>query len=146
MPPAGSLGSDGHRNRRRWGFAILTAVVVGGVVLLVAPATIAVSQKYAIDFGSSVIGSSQVHFNDNWPQWLCPSGAKVSVTFTSTGLGITFSIVAPNGTAIWSQHSAAVSVGFVVPSCGTFHFNAMGSGSGSYNVNGTVAYSAPHLS
>ncbi len=67
------------------------------------------------------------------------------MAFSSTGLNVTFSITAPNGTTIWSEHSPYANVSFVVPTCGTYRLNADGSGDGSYTIDGTLSYSAPIL-
>lgn len=120
------------------GLAVVTAAVL-------ALALIPVPKSYGFAFGSGEYGSSPVHFEDNSTQSLCPAGAHTWVSLTSRGLNITWTIFAPNGTTIWSQHAANANVTFVLPACGSYYFYATGSGNGEYNIAGTVSYSAPFL-
>jgi hypothetical protein len=153
MAPAGERGVEAPAakprhlrdaiRRPRW---IVTILVIAVVVVVVVLAVVPVAQRTTFgSFGSSEYGSGPIHFDDSWPQSLCPAGAKAVMTFSSTGLNVTFSITAPNGTTIWSQHSAYANASFPVPTCGTYQLIAEGVGDGTYAIDGTLSYTAPIL-
>lgn len=141
MPPQPS-GSGSSRTRLWWIIGSVIAVMVVAIVVL---ATVPVQETTSFNWGASSGGSVSIYFNDSWPQRLCPAGAKASVSFSSHGLNVTFGIVDPNGTTLWSRDSPQTSTTFTVPSCGFYQFTAAGSGEGSYTIDGTLSYTAPLL-
>jgi len=141
LPPEPPRTRD-TRRRDRW---IITIVATALIALLVILATVSVPQTSSFDFRSGTAGTGPVFFNDRTAESLCPSGATASVSYSSSGLNLTISIVAPNGTAIWTEKSPDGSTTFAVPTCGTYQFVLTGSGDGTYSVDGTLSYSAPIL-
>ena len=146
-PPPGVPSAKPHRLREfilqpRWFFTILAiATVVGVTVLAIVP----VQERVPFAYGGAVYGSSAAAFSDLFSQPLCPAGATAAMAFSSSGLDVTFGITAPNGTSIWSEHSADVNISIVVPTCGSYQLTAAGSGDGNWAVHGAVSWSAPLL-
>jgi hypothetical protein len=140
LSPPSKAGATERRNR--W---IVATAISAAVVVIILLATVPVRQQFKFGFGEAASGAGPGNFRDNWAQSLCPTGARAAVSFTSSGLTMTFSIVAPNGTTIWSHAAPDGSTTFTIPACGTYQLVAAGSGSGSYTVTGTVMYSAPLL-
>ncbi len=142
-PPAKTRRLRDGILRTRW---LVTIVVIAVVVVVAVLAVVPVAQRSTFgSFGATVSATGPIYFSDSWPQSLCPAGAKAVVAFSSTGLNVTFSITAPNGTTIWSQHSAYANASFSVPTCGTYQLIAEGVGDGTYAIDGTLSYSAPIL-
>lgn len=125
----------------------ILAVVIAGVVAVLATvvilATVPVPQTTTFTYDGGI--DSAIPANDTKNVTLCPTGAKASVSYSSGGLNLTFTIVAPNAATLWSQRSPQGSTTFTVPACGTYHLTASGDGNGHYTVTGTLSYSAPLL-
>jgi len=133
--------------RRPWW--IITIVLIAVVMAVALLATVPVSHTTSFSFRGGNSGLPPTYFYAHYSQSLCPAGAEVAVAFSSAGLNaalMNFSIIAPNYTWIWSQHSSAyANVTFVVSTCGTYLFLVNGWGDGSYAIAGTLHYSAPIL-
>jgi len=116
------------------------------VVLVVSLlATVPVPHTSSFSFRGGNFSLPPSYFDARYHQSFRPAGAKVVVAFSSTGLNVTFSILAPNDTWYWSQQSAFANASFVAPTCGTYLIFAVGFGDGSYSIDGTLSYCAPLL-
>lgn len=134
------------RDPRRAIRGILAVVIAGAVVVaatLVILATVPVPQTATFTYSGGI--DSAVPANVTKNVTLCPTGAKVSVSYSSGGLNLTFTIVATNSATLWSQHAPQGSTTFTLPACGTYHFITHGDGDGYFKVSGTLSYSAPLL-
>lgn len=149
------VGPEREVARIRWAIATSAAVVVAVLVLF---ATVPVPQTSMFHLGMNAVGTtpggppppSPWGVNASVPTSLCPAGADASVQFaaTSTDSNWTFSIVAPNGTPVWTTNDSQSAVTFVVPTCGTYDFLVDGAGMAASwfcRVNVALAYEAPLL-
>jgi len=121
----------------------LTIAMIAVVVAVALLATVPISHTDRFSFRGSNFGLPPGYFDAHYYQSLCPAGAQVAVAFSSAGLDVTFGIIAPNYTWVWSQHSAYANVSFDVPACGLYLFLANGTGYGSYAIDGTLTYLSP---
>lgn len=123
-------------------FAVLAAVVVTLI------ATVPVPRATHFSLETTGCGGGRtgcLSFSYGWSQSLCPTGARVGIAFSSDVLASTFGVLAPNGTLIWSGHSASyANASFVVPTCGTYQIFVSGF-PGTYTAEGTISYSSPLL-
>jgi hypothetical protein len=129
--------------RNRWIIAVTCVAVVGVVVAL---ATVPVSQTTSFRLSSSITGNVPNATSGTANQTLCPVGAVVSVSFSAPGFtDARVSVVAPNGTTLWSQEGPSASTSWTVTTCGVYLFTIAGTGFGTMTVNGTVHFTAPLL-
>ena len=127
---------------RRLGW-IITIASIAVVVAVAVLSTVPVPHKASFSFGGGNFGLPPSWFSTYYSQYLCPAGAEVAVAFSSAGLNVTFSIIAPNDTWSWTQHSAYANVSFAVSACGTYTIDVLGFGDGSYAIDGTLTYMSP---
>jgi len=124
---------------------IIVGVIVAAAAILIVLAVVPVPQTSSTHFGSTSSGTGPVIFSDGYSESLCPAGANASVSYTSYGLKLSFSLVDPNGATIWADNATNASTSFNVGACGTYQFDMNGSGDGSYTIDVTLRYSAPIL-
>jgi len=124
-------------------------VIVSAIVfsVIVALAVIPVPQTFSSQFGwgDSTSGNlgSRIYANDDISQSLCPAGATAQVSYSSVGYeNVTFNIVGPNGTSLWSDTASTGNMTFTVPTCGNYQFDMDTVGPGTDQVSGTLTYSA----
>ncbi len=122
-----------------------TVIVVVVVAVLVVLFTVPVDHSTSFAYGSVVPGGGISFFNDTTSEDLCPTGASVSISYSSSVASLSVALVAPNGSTVWSQDTLNGSTSFTVSSCGTYLIELSGTGAGSYSVSGTISYRGPIL-
>jgi len=124
---------------------VILAVVVAIVVSLATLAVVPLPRYGSFDYGGGTSGTGPVGFQDTTTQEMCPAGASATVSYSSSGLALNFTLTAPNGTVIWSQTTPNGTTSFLLPACGFYLIDVAGSGSGEYSVEGSWSYRAPLL-
>lgn len=130
---------------REWAMAVSIGVAAVGSGVVLALAVVPIPQSYGFALGVSGSNGGEVYFEDDGTRMFGPAGAQASISFTNRGLNVSLTISAPNGTALWGPYTPNASVTFILPVCGWYHFDAAGSGEGTYDIGGTVSYTAPLL-
>jgi hypothetical protein len=129
---------SGRRRRRPW---IILAVVIG-VIVVVLGLLARVSFPHTSSSIYRSFGAGGLNFGASFPR--DPAGTA-SVSYTSTFASTNVTLVAPNGTTLWSPHGPSGNASFTVPSCGTYGFGSTGTGTGTLTVVVVLRYSAPDI-
>ncbi|MGI0072020.1 MAG: hypothetical protein ACRECT_08170 [Thermoplasmata archaeon] len=124
----------------------LAIIFVAVIVASVALASIPVPQRVTYQISTSSFGGGSYEFNYSYPQSLCRTGARASVSYTaSPTVSLVVQVFAPNGTTLWTSNSNAANATFTVPVCGNYAFDLGGSGNGTVSLSIVLTYRASYL-